>query len=139
MNLGPNLTHKCPFPWVDLGPNLTHECTFPWGDLGPNLTPVHLPMGGSGPQSNTWFFTAPRSPRANWHVEWFSRSSTAHGRDQQTDHTTLAATGRILRYAQRCGPITAAYIGSISHQLALTNVINICIPSASLQKIFKVT
>ena len=53
MNLGPNLTHKCPFPCVDLGPNLT-RVPLPVGESGPQSnTQVTLPVGGSGPQSNT--------------------------------------------------------------------------------------
>jgi len=37
-----------------------------------------------------WFFWRPTNEPPKWHLNWFSCFCKNHGRDQQTDHTTVA-------------------------------------------------
>jgi len=62
-------------------PSMTLKCPFPSGNPDPHL------MHGS------WGCTSSLLKR---HVDRFSRFSTVHGRDQQTDHATAVMTVRIL-------------------------------------------
>jgi len=53
------------------------------------LSKLPLPLGGGyRPLPNTLFFAPTWLSHQKWHLDWFSRYSTAHGCDKQTDRPT---------------------------------------------------
>jgi len=74
--------------------------------------------GGSGSSQNTWYFwlTESKYQTPSWSVQPFLEHSTLvtnRQTDTQTDtaeHATTITIGRTLRYVQRCGLKTTAYL-----------------------------